>query len=148
VEAGWTRDVPFDHDITRFPLLGLHATVPCEECHSTPEYRNAPLACTDCHAKDDVHAATLGARCEQCHTPASWRVWRFDHDAQTRFALRGAHEDLACKACHAAPVVGEIDLSTTCGSCHEREDVHRGRFGQDCGRCHTAANFRDALVPR
>jgi hypothetical protein len=145
-ETGWTRNVPFDHDITRFPLLGLHAAVPCEECHLTPEYRNASSVCVDCHAEQDVHAATLGARCEQCHTPASWPLWKFDHDAQTHFPLLGAHDGLACAACHRTPVASRIELSTTCGSCHEREDVHRGRFGRNCDRCHTAASFADVHV--
>ena len=33
---GWTKEVFFDHDLSEFPLNGLHATASCEACHLTP----------------------------------------------------------------------------------------------------------------
>jgi hypothetical protein len=48
----------FDHDQTRFPLVGAHSQVPCVACHVEepgPEgvmmtrYRPLPTDCTDCH---------------------------------------------------------------------------------------------------
>ena len=32
-QSGWTKEVFFDHDLARFPLIGIHAITPCEECH-------------------------------------------------------------------------------------------------------------------
>src|SRR6185312_1746832 len=30
---GWKTSIAFDHDLTNFPLVGLHVAVPCEQCH-------------------------------------------------------------------------------------------------------------------
>ena len=58
-ETGWRQKVTFDHDITRFPLIGLHAAVACEDCHRTPSFKDAPRACSGCH-KDTHHEGRLG----------------------------------------------------------------------------------------
>jgi hypothetical protein len=144
-ELTWTDEVRFDHDLTRFPLLGRHAEIICEDCHATPAFHDAEEQCIECHAEDDVHAARLGSDCALCHTPIDWGLWRFDHDAQTDFALDGAHDGLDCHACHREPVrAAAISLSMTCISCHRSDDVHRGQFGDDCAECHTTESF-DAL---
>lgn len=140
-EQGWSKNVAFDHDITRFPLIGLHATAPCEACHVTAGYRDTKRECIDCHAKNDEHKGALGKACAQCHTPNAWRLWRFNHDKDTKFVLDGAHKSLACNACHrkgAGP-----KLNQACGSCHGDDDVHRGSYGQACNRCHVTTKFDD-----
>ena len=47
-ERGWRQKVAFDHDLTRFPLIGHHGLVPCEESHRTRRSRiprpDAPIA--------------------------------------------------------------------------------------------------------
>lgn len=143
-EVSWRRDVIFDHGLTRFPLLGLHATVPCEECHLSAEYQDAARDCISCHEGDDNHNGGLGTDCQQCHSPNAWGLWIFDHAEQTGFRLEGAHEDLACKDCHAAPAKTAIRQSSRCGSCHRRDDIHEGSFGPNCGRCHSSDSFSDA----
>src|SRR5207344_2523177 len=122
------------HDLSRFPLLGRHREVMCEDCHATPAFHDAEEACIDCHREDDVHTRRLGSDCETCHNPNDWRGWVFDHDAQTDFTLDGAHRALDCLACHREPVTtaSAISLATSCGSCHRKDDVHRGGFGQQC----------------
>lgn len=147
-ESGWASELVFDHDLTRFPLNGLHATVPCEECHLTTTFKDAPLECVACHEDDDVHKRTLGERCERCHNPNAWALWTFDHDLETEFPLEGAHEDLACEGCHKEPVDREIELSTTCAGCHQQDDVHFGRFGRNCDRCHTVESFEQIRIVR
>ena len=99
-EKSWGQSIRFDHGLTRFPLLGLHAAVLCEECHTDTRFADARLACVACHESDDVHRSTLGRACQDCHSPNGWAVWNFDHDTQTSFALRGHHEGLECAACH------------------------------------------------
>lgn len=142
-ETGWKQRVAFDHGLTRFPLVGLHAVTPCEECHLSTAFKDAKRDCNACHAAKDVHKRSLGTDCAQCHNPNGWRFWRFDHNAQTKFKLDGAHEKLACVACHDEPVAGEIRLATECNGCHATDDVHRGQFGQRCERCHVTTRFGD-----
>jgi len=146
-EASWRRKVAFDHDITRFPLIGKHAVLPCEECHKTTAFKDTPRACAECH-KDGHHEGRLGPRCAECHNPAGWERWRFDHDALTKFPLTGAHEGLHCHACHAAKGVTKAAASTACADCHMGDDAHQGAFGRACEKCHSTVSFRDAMGRR
>ena len=140
-ERGWTVEVAFDHDLTRFPLLGMHSTMPCEECHISGEFKHAALACAACHRDDDVHKTALGAHCEQCHNPNAWSLWLFDHAKQTNFVLDGAHGELTCDACHKAPDHNAVKQSKVCDGCHRPDDVHAGGFGRNCDRCHNTESF-------
>jgi len=145
-ESGWRSRVRFDHDLTKFPLLGLHATVACEECHASRVYADADPRCVACHRAQDAHERKLGPACARCHNPAGWTAWRFDHDAQTEFALHGSHEDVACTSCHTTPSDGKIALRRDCAACHTHDDEHDGRFGRDCARCHTETRWRDVRI--
>jgi len=145
-ESSWRDAVRFDHDLSRFPLVGLHGVVPCEQCHLTPAYEDAPTACVDCHAKNDVHSGTLGHACGTCHNPAAWPLWRFDHDRETDFPLDGAHQGLACRGCHSRARKEDEPMETACVACHRADDVHRGAYGVDCGRCHSTATFEGRKV--
>jgi hypothetical protein len=146
-ETGWRRKVAFDHDLTRFPLIGRHAIVPCEECHRTTTFKDAPRACASCH-KDSHHEGRLTSNCARCHNPNGWVRWRFDHNAQTRYPLDGAHQGLNCHACHTVKAVAKISLSKTCVSCHNRDDVHQGSFGKSCERCHNTVSFKRGVIRR
>ena len=142
---GWRTHVAFDHDLTRFPLVGLHVAVPCEQCHLTREYRDVGKECLDCHRKDDVHRGNQGKACARCHSPNGWRLWEFDHAKETGFALSGAHAKLACEGCHRRPP-DEAKLAQDCLSCHERDDVHLGQYGRQCDRCHSTTTWKGARV--
>lgn len=147
-ESGWRSKVRFDHDLTRFPLIGQHATAPCEACHVAAAYKDAPKACIACHQRDDTHKARLGPNCALCHNPNGWELWRFDHNRQARFALDGAHARADCLACHRRPVELRISLPTACVDCHRTDDVHRGDFGLFCERCHVTESFRKVRQTR
>lgn len=147
-EASWLAGVRFDHDMSRFPLLGLHAVANCSDCHAAATFHDAERNCSACHAAQDVHERKLGADCARCHNPNGWEVWRFDHDHDTRFALHGAHRGIDCLACHTSPVSGKIHLSSNCGDCHARDDAHRGSFGTRCGDCHSTTTWKGARIPR
>jgi Zn finger protein HypA/HybF involved in hydrogenase expression len=140
-ETGWRKKVAFDHDLSRFPLLGQHAIVPCEECHKSTSYKDAPTACSSCH-RDAHHEGRLGANCASCHTPNGWAIWRFDHSKQTHFPLTGAHAGLTCASCHREKNVAKISLPGTCYSCHANDDAHQGNFGRACEKCHNTTSFR------
>ena len=142
-ESSWTKRVVFDHEITKFPLLGMHATVGCESCHASARFQEAETECSSCHRPDDTHEQTLGSACATCHNPNAWSLWRFDHDAQTSFALHGSHEGVDCRTCHTTAVVAGKPMETpeSCIGCHAKEDIHRGAFGRDCAQCHSEESW-------
>lgn len=81
--------------------------------------------------------------CSACHSTGGWGELRFDHD-QTRMPLRGRHQALPCRACHAD--VADLRLDPSCGACHV--DVHAGRLGRDCQRCHDSDAFLEGSGAR
>lgn len=144
-EHDW-RATAFSHDQSRFPLLGGHAGISCKQCHATPAFLDAKTDCAACHARDDVHRAKLGPRCEHCHDARSWKGAAFNHDLRTRFRLDGAHAKLACHACHSVPVPEKFTLTSDCASCHaKKDDVHFGSLGPRCERCHVADDWRKII---
>jgi hypothetical protein len=145
-DVSWRSHIVFDHDLTRFPLSGLHIAVACEACHATPAFKDAGTACSDCHAKDDVHLGRFAARCESCHTANGWTRVTFNHDTDTRYPLTGKHAATACYDCHVQKNVSDARLPTACASCHAKDDVHHGKFGNDCQRCHDTRNFTTAVI--
>jgi hypothetical protein len=140
-QKSWTSEISFDHDLTKFPLLGLHLVVSCAQCHRTQAFDTAPGKCIDCHAVQDVHKGGLGKECDSCHSPNGWAIWEFDHGKQTGFALTGAHAKNKCADCHRKPS-GEVKLVRECVSCHLQDDIHTGQFGRQCDRCHTTVTFQ------
>lgn len=141
----WRADLLFDHDLSKYPLLGLHRVVSCAQCHRTLAYGRAPAACADCHSHDDVHQGGLGKKCENCHSANGWPLWVFDHAKQAHFALLGAHAKLQCAACHRDPP-GTVKMSQQCDSCHHKDDRHLGQYGAQCDRCHTAYSWKGARI--
>lgn len=141
--AGWRADTNFDHDLTSFPLLGLHIAVPCEQCHVTRAYKDAGSGCVDCHRTDDFHKGGLGNDCARCHSANGWRIWEFDHGKETHFALTGAHAKINCADCHKQPAE-QVKLDTSCAYCHAQDDIHLGQYGRQCQRCHSTLTFKGA----
>ncbi len=138
------RNLPeFDHNKTRYPLLGMHARVGCRQCHTSLVFASAPTKCADCHA--DIHRRQFGANCEQCHTVKGWTVsiqQIQQHD--NRFPLIGVHATVECDACHRNAAVGRFEgLSTDCYSCHQADFAnrvfdHRAMgFPTTCTACHS-----------
>ena len=145
-ESAWTEDVLFDHDLTRFPLLGKHIDEECDSCHESQVFEVAESACIDCHKEDEPHDGRFGTTCEGCHNPVDWQIWFFDHNLRTDFQLSGAHTSVACNDCHRQSIENMIKLSVRCGDCHRTDDVHDGEFGANCERCHSAESFKDVRM--
>lgn len=146
-QTQWSEVPRFQHDLTRFALVGMHRTASCEQCHATFEYAPEEDACVACHATEDAHDGAFGEGCDDCHNPVGWDFWRFDHTEQTEFALIGAHEGLVCEACH-RPGSRADKQASVCVSCHRGDDVHRGGFGQQCDRCHDSESFSNPVIPK
>jgi len=144
-QSGWRSEIIFDHDLTEFPLLGLHRLDSCAQCHASLSFTGAPLKCVECHSREDVHKGGLGKKCEACHSPNGWPLWAFDHAKDAHFPLLGAHAKLQCAACHHEPP-GTRKTPKQCEACHHKDDRHLGQFGLQCDRCHTADSWKGARV--
>jgi len=145
-EHGWGEKIRFDHDMASFPLIGMHAVAPCEECHISASFRDAASNCHACHQPEDVHEQRLGKSCEDCHNPNGWSLWEFDHNTLTEFPLDGAHADIDCLACHVSEAAPGTAVSSFCADCHRMDDVHGGQFGRNCERCHNDESFTAVQV--
>jgi len=141
----WRDDLHFDHDLTDFPLLGMHVVVGCGQCHASRAFAGTAQDCLTCHRSSDVHKGSLGKDCAACHSPNGWKLWDFNHNEQTKFPLSGAHAQLTCGECHRRPA-GQVQLPTDCASCHRDNDIHLGQFGAQCQRCHTTLTFKGARI--
>ncbi|WP_269618274.1 cytochrome c3 family protein [Zhongshania sp. BJYM1] len=142
-EGSWNGDIRFVHDLTDFPLLGMHAVQACESCHIDFVFAGIGKKCADCHGANDPHKGNLGQECANCHHPVSWRSWRFDHDTQSEFPLHGAHKNVSCGSCHSQKLDTLKGTAPLCGSCHKADDEHRGAYGERCDRCHNTSTFTE-----
>src|SRR5690606_28965571 len=107
----------FDHRLTGYALTGAHLEkrADCAACHKMEwvtdpalktrkhTYLGLDNRCATCHT--DVHQGTLSTGdCAACHTTEAFRpASAFDH-ADTDFPLRGKHQQVDCKSCHAETV--------------------------------------------
>src|ERR1700688_4884189 len=110
---GWQVSVQsISQHFNRFPLLGAHAVVECQECHKNAavgNYLGLSTACSSCHQSDwqrttnPVHAsagaAFAVANCTTCHSFDNWANAKFDHST-TGFLLTNGHANVACALCH------------------------------------------------
>ena len=133
-----------DHAPGRFPLVGRHRDAACSACHGARMEKQVGVACASCHK--DPHRGSLGAECGRCHDAMAWASARarFDHDG-ARFPLRGRHQDVACRRCHADATTerrGALRFER-CVDCHA--DPHGPATATDhdrsCERCHAVEGF-------
>ncbi|MCB1749035.1 MAG: cytochrome C [Gammaproteobacteria bacterium] len=134
----------FDHAQTDFALDGAHGDLACRRCHvDGKRWREAPQACVACHRDDNVHKPTLGDDCASCHQPERWQGAKFDHLAETHFALEHSHAEARCNACHVRH--DYRDTPTQCVGCHRADDEHHGRFGDGCQDCHRETRWDEVV---
>jgi len=144
-ESDW-KSGRFDHATTAFSLTGQHAQARCADCHHTPgDYKGTPRACIACHRKDDDgpsgHHGRFGDKCASCHSTRAWKPAEFQHDTDTRFALRGRHRTAACTDCHTASLKARVP--SECHGCHQQDDKHKGSLGSDCAACHSERSWKE-----
>ena len=144
-DVGWKETTRFDHDKTRFSLTGKHIDVKCSGCHKTSEYKDTPRTCIGCHRKDDDqkgHKGQFGEKCETCHDAKAWKPSSFNHDVDTKYALRGKHKTTKCTDCHKGNVY-RVKLSEDCYACHKADDKHKESLGRDCASCHSERSWKE-----
>lgn len=147
------KDTFFDHDKTHFALRNSHADpkVACTDCHVNNHYKNTPTACVACHKKDDddvkkkAHRGKYGDKCEKCHTDRKWNNLKFDHNLDTKYALKFKHADerVKCKDCHTTEYVYRDKLQSDCIACHKKDDKHKGSEGDKCEKCHSERGWKE-----
>ncbi len=88
------------------------------------------------------HGMSTQTHCASCHVTENWKTVRFDHLAQTKVELRGAHALATCAGCHDAEFKKAVPES--CSACHQ--DAHRGEFGVRCAGCHDENNWESRFT--
>jgi len=139
------KEAKFDHDTTRFALTGKHVDTKCADCHKTTNYKETPQNCYACHRKDDDqkgHKGQYGEKCDSCHNAKQWKPATFNHDVDTRYALRGKHRSTSCADCHTGPIY-RTKISQECNTCHRKDDKHKESLGKECGNCHTERSWKE-----
>src|SRR5437762_3510023 len=124
-----------DHQ-NRFPLLGAHAAVQCEDCHrgaAVGQFQGLSTACVSCHMKEyqkttsPPHASSqFATTCESCHSFDSWlgasfNGTAFDHSAPPiSFKLTNGHANVPCASCHVNNNYALTITPNDCGNsgCH------------------------------
>lgn len=150
--ANWLVDnITQLHFDNGFPLMGVHQTLDCAQCHqsvSALQFERIGNDCATCHLKDfnattDPNHAQAGfsTECLDCHDPfkPGWGTEKVKHDF---FPLTKGHEISDCAKCH---VGGNFtDTPTNCFACHQPDyqtavnpNHVQANFSNDCASCHT-----------
>jgi len=150
----------------RFPLLGAHAVVECQECHKNAavgNYLGLSTACITCHQQDfqkttnpNHVSAKFSATCETCHTSFdNWLNAKFDHTS-TGFLLTNGHANVPCSSCHINNNYNLTIAPTDCGNagCHlstwqqTNNPVHPSAGSAfavgNCSTCHNTISWTTA----
>ncbi len=152
----------FDHEMTRFSILGAHNSVACEDCHTEKpmvQFKNTSMACFHCHETDYASVVTpshmlaqMDHDCQSCH-PATRKRWNpstFVH--QEFYELTGTHETIDCYNCHEGVFRG---TANDCRTCHTTEFDATGTaiypeaprhgdsdfFAEQCEECHSTTTW-------
>ena len=141
-------ETTFDHAQTDYELKDAHLKVRCADCHlAGKKYSQAPATCDGCHDRDDDkkgHKGKFGIKCENCHTAKDWKTISFDHDRDTRYALRGKHRQTRCAECHPRRLYAD-KAPVRCNACHKKDDDrkgHKGTEGPRCQDCHFETDWK------
>ncbi len=148
--AGVRSAAEFQHVGVNFQLTGKHIFVSCDRCHEDafrkilPPGRKRFLGlsqqCTSCH--DDIHRDEYGADCQSCHGQSHpfQQVALFQHTEA--FRLTGAHDNLACRACHPSHTPYAVDrvLADRGSSPGESADI------RSCAACHSSSHSEAFLI--
>jgi hypothetical protein len=140
----------FNHAATGFALTGMHATVPCANCHVNGQFAGTPTACYSCHQTEyqtttnpNHIAAAFPKTCDTCHTTANWLGATFTHNLFPIYTGSHAGRWNTCNDCHTNPA----DYSVfSCTNCHAHDKASTDQHHQgvrnyvynsaNCYACH------------
>jgi hypothetical protein len=155
-------DENFNHDLTDYPLVGLHQSVDCKSCHEDSFINSIDFGqCKNCH--DDYHNGEFSSMtdwdCVDCHSieeKFSYTSYGFEQHEESEFPLEGAHLATPCFECHVSEDHWSFrNVGNECVNCHE--DIHKDFISekyypnQDCTKCHdteswASVNFDHSLT--
>ena len=154
-QTDWqVRGAIAEHNRTRFPLVGAHASADCAACHKgapVGRFDHADVRCEACHEPgQNPNHRVQGwiADCDRCHIPTTWTGAGFNHST---WPLQGVHRQISCAECHQNNVFA--GTPNQCIDCHQDDyqatanpNHQTAGFGTDCQSCHSAngwvpANF-------
>jgi hypothetical protein len=116
-----------------YPLIGQHAQLACESCHTTGVYAGTLNQCLDCH-RESLPQAHYPFECSICHNPQGWGAVSFNH------ALMDVRD---CTSCHASDRPANHYLGQ-CSACHDTRAWRPATFDHaiagatDCQDCHAS----------
>ncbi|HET6142789.1 MAG TPA: hypothetical protein VFE02_04725 [Candidatus Acidoferrales bacterium] len=166
---GWQASTQsIQNHFNRFPLLGAHAVVQCDECHKNAavgNYIGLSTACSTCHMSDwlgttnpkhqSAGSEFAASNCTSCHAFDTWQNAKFDHSS-TGFLLTNGHANVACALCHVNNNYNLATAPTDCGNsgCHlttwqtTTNPVHPSAGAAfavaNCTTCHTTVSWTTA----
>jgi hypothetical protein len=155
----------FSHDRTRYPLRGLHASVPCASCHAGyPARIDRPAfaTCAGCHGDTHAKRGTVGGAatdCASCHSVAGFKP--------STFTLARHAQSTRCASCHVDAHAGQLATSPgagECKACHAPSGWKPSTFGVrehatlrfaltgrhaqiSCASCHSATRRGPSTTP-
>lgn len=137
------QEIKFDHNKTKFELIGQHKRVDCRKCHVELKFENTKSDCFDCHK--DIHKTSVGFDCKRCHSTFSWLIEDINiiHN-NSRFPLVGNHKNLNCQRCHKSFALLSFEvIDIECYSCHKKDYESASNpnhllagFPRICNDCH------------
>ena len=153
---GWQTSLQaIQNHQNRFPLVGAHQLVQCEECHKNAaagQFIGLSTACYSCHQQDfltpviDHVGLGFPTTCETCHSMDSWFNAKFDHLKYTGYRAdrRARHAYL-----RRMPLNNSFKgTSAQCYSCHSADylntnNPNHAQLGlpRDCSTCHSTIDW-------
>jgi hypothetical protein len=148
-ESWIISDISLVHERVSFPLIGVHTSVKCDECHKNEQLLIfSPLGadCYDCHNGDYLSAKSpdhqqqqFSTDCSLCHSirGPEWNSGKILHSF---FPLTQGHEIEDCIICHKTDTYN--GLSGECYSCHQNDYLNaknpdHSLFPKECELCHS-----------
>lgn len=149
----------FNHNITKFPLVGMHKTVSCNKCHIGSNFTQSLKygECIDCHK--DYHNGELKLTtesftdCKRCHNLEdgfNQSNFRLEDHEKSNFPLKGAHVATPCFSCHKKTTDKRWTFkfkSQNCIECHD--NIHKDKISeqflteQNCQSCHSVNTWSE-----
>ena len=158
--TGWknVNTTNFDHTKTKYPLMGKHYDLKCEQCHNVgqPKTGLKHNYCIDCHSdhhKGQFADRTSKGECGECHTVNGFTpsLYTLEMHSKSEYPLKKSHLAVPCFLCH-GDQSAEQNMSmtkfkfesTNCKTCHN--DPHAGSVDKyiserGCEICHNLSGW-------